>query len=348
MVKILSFAEALEDAHARCDDLTVLLGNGFSIEYDHEKFAYESLAAEATLESLSVSKEELFAQLGTSNFEIIVDKLHTAAIIQSLYGGSNEIISKLKSDATVVRNGLADALAVRHPDSARSLLSEELTHARTFLGNFSRIFTLSYDLLLYWVVNGDDHGIRVPRSDGFEYEDWHQQGPLIWKKKPSQARQRIYFLHGALHLFVKNSRLTKLAYGLGSPIIDTLRTKLEAGEYPLVVTEGTRNEKEARIERSAYLRNSLRRFGEVEGALFMHGFSMSHNDDHILQAVSTAASKVEALYVALHGDRRSTGAKALIARAQAVKADRVANGGANLRLRFYDSSTANAWRDNSI
>lgn len=203
MPHVLTFAEAIEEAREGCGrELAVLLGNGFSIDYDAAVFRYESLAREARLGGLSVAKAELFDTLGTENFEVIIEKLSAAAKLQELYGGDAALTKTLRRDVKVVRNALADVIAKRHPESAQDLSDDEVAHARTFLAHFRRIFSLNYDLLLYWVVNRIavlPHG--VPIRDGFEYPSYKDQSMLVWKSKPSQGPQRVFYLHGALHYF---------------------------------------------------------------------------------------------------------------------------------------------------
>lgn len=346
MTRVMKFDEALKDAKRRSHDLSVLLGNGFSIDYDSGTFTYESLAEEARLSGLTINKEELFESLGSRNFEIVIDNLRAAAKLQRIYSGDEALADTMEADALTVRNGLADTLASRHPDKASVLTDDEVVHARTFLSHFRRIHTLSYDLLLYWVINKEATGVRVPRTDGFEWPTLRDQSRLIWKSKPIRP-QRVFFLHGALHFFVEGRRLTKLKTSYGSSIIDALRERLNALEYPIVVTEGTRTEKEARIERSTYLRTGLRRFGELSGVLFLHGVSMSRNDDHILESIEADSSKFVAIYVSLHGDPASPDARLVIERANEVKERRKKNGGRKLKVKFYSAQSANVWRDNS-
>ncbi|MFK4836942.1 DUF4917 family protein [Microbacterium sp. ZW T2_14] len=345
VTRILTFAEAIADANRKCDSLSVLLGNGFSIAYDSTIFSYESLAEEAELAALSVPKADLFASLSSQNFEVVIDKLNAASSIQRLYGGDPVLADQMAADAVVVRNGLADVLASRHPFNALAVTDEEVRHAREFLTHFLNIYTLSYDLLLYWAVNRSEVGPFVRKRDGFEWPTWKDRSRLIWKRRPTQGPQRVYFLHGALHLFVQDRKLTKLSYNSHGSIVGELRSRLEAGEYPIVVTEGTRLEKEARIERSAYLRTALQRFGLLDGALFIHGVSMSPNDDHVLELIETESSTITALYVGIYGDPDAPSARKVIDRAKEMKRHRRESGGRPLRLRFYDVTSAHVWRD---
>lgn len=343
MVKLLSFEDAVNDArvHARGRP-SVLLGNGFSIDYRPAIFNYDSLAEKAELAGLSVGKAVLFESLGSSNFETVIDRLKVSAALLKVYGSGNKLARAMRQDAKVVRHGLARSLASVHPDSAIELTDDEAEHAGKFLANFQSTFTVNYDLLLYWVVNKTTVP-RVRRRDGFEWPDWHPSTRHVWKANPRVGAQRVFFLHGALHLFPSKGKLTKLVHGQHGRLVDELRRRLDQGKYPLVVTEGTREEKEARIDKSPYLRTALRRFSDTSGALFIHGMSLSENDDHLLEPIEAKESDITALYLGVHG-HPSADADKVIRRARRIKEARSDNGGVSLRLRFYDTSTAHVWR----
>lgn len=345
MVRLLLFKDAVSAAKRKYETLSVLLGNGFSIDYDNALFCYESLANEAALDGLSVPKAELFDQLGTRDFESVIEKLRVAASLHELYGGSSGDADRMRHDAAVVRRGLADVLATRHPDTAFNLTDSEVLHARTFLSHFEHLYSLNYDLLLYWVSIRKGLGPSVSKTDGFAYPQPDDHSCLVWKSRLNRKPQRVHFLHGALHLFVSGNDLTKLRFKDHGSLVFELRKRLAAGEYPLLVTEGTRAEKEERIARSPYLSTAHRRFGATEGALFLHGFSLSPNDNHVLERIESRASDVTALYVGIHGAVDSRPAREVIARAQEIKRNRAQNEGRRLTVRFYSSSSAHVWRD---
>ena len=331
--------EALDDGLVRA----VLLGNGFSMDYDASIFGYDSLAEEAGLSGLSVPKDELFARLGSTNFEVVIDQLRASAKIHDLYGAERAVATAMKRDAKVIQNGLADVLADRHPENTFALSDPQVEHARNFLANFDRIFTLNYDLLLYWVVNRKDVGPRVPYSDGFEWPTAREKGQLFWKRKGSHS-QCIFYLHGALHLFVEDRRVQKLNYKMHGSLVDEMRDRLALGHYPLVVTEGKSEEKVARIERSVYLRTCHERFADLQGALFCHGVSMSPRDDHVFEAIEAEGSEIGSVYVGVRGSIRSGKGRDLAERAELIKERRREVGGRKLRVRFYDANSAHVWR----
>lgn len=332
-----SFEKAVRDAESKSMRRSILLGNGFSIDYDPKTFSYQSLAADAELRGLSVTKKQLFNAVGSQDFEVVVDRLRVAARLARTYGGTLEEARRLRKDARIVRNGLADVLAHRHPRDSLSLSEEEVQCARVFLHGFRDIYTLNYDMLLYWVINRPSARPSIACRDGF----WPAEDGLEWSPKHIQ---RVHYLHGALHYFVEDKRLRKLRYTQHGPIVQEVKSRLRRDEFPLIVTEGSHPEKVKRIRRSSYLRTTLQRFGETQGALFIHGVSMSENDDHVFEKVEAAESKINALYIGIYGTKSGRHARAIMHRSEQMKERRKENGGSNLRIRFYDTATANVWR----
>jgi hypothetical protein len=158
-----------------------------------------------------------------------------------------------------------------------------ITGQSQFLSHFGRIFTLNYDLLLYWAVlqlywavlqrNLSPPAVVV--KDGFGRPGG---GRLTWSQPSRSDEQEIFYLHGAMHYYVDDHQVSKLEVGDGN-IVSQLESNLGAVRYPLVVTEGSRDDKEARIAQSAYLTYCHRRLARLNGALFIHGMAMSETTD---------------------------------------------------------------------
>lgn len=345
---VMTFDAALDDSEKYSSPRNVLLGNGFSIDWRYETFAYRSLFDDATFSGLHVGKDELFGQLSTHDFEVVIESLSTAAELADLYGTEDPYIAdRFREDAQHIRNGLADVLAQRHPNRAQELTFEEVEHARAFLSNFRNIFTVNYDLLLYWVVNRIEAGHPgVSKRDGFEWLTGDGPFDLIWKSKPTQGSQLIFYLHGALHYFraTTDRKLHKLAYSISEPLIDQVRERIEGGEYPRIVTEGRSDEKVAAIERNPYLRHAHDHLRRASGVLFIHGMSLSPNDRHILKLVESPDSEIEALYISVFGDPGDDANEEMMVRARRIPRRRVAEGGPALEIAFYDASSASVWR----
>jgi hypothetical protein len=343
---VVSFVEALEDSETRPGGRNILLGNGFSIAWNSDIFSYGSLYEEADLPNLTTSKSDLFASLETHDFEEVIKYLRSAAKLADTYGADPKLAKRYRRDANIVRRGLSDVIAKRHPANSYDPKDEEVEHARAFLEHFGRIFTLNYDLLLYWVLLRSDGSEYSPqKGDGFEWPTYNNRQTLIWKSSAADRGQRVFYLHGALHYFVgSDSRLHKFSYSSGGTIIDQVRDRIEDGRYPLLVTEGDHKEKVARIERSAYLRYCQQRLNSINGSLFTYGVSFSANDKHIFSTLEEKDNQVEALYVGLYGDPDEEHNEDIIRTARRIKRRRSNNGGRKLSIYFYDAASAHVWR----
>ncbi len=338
MSSLISFADAIADAKRRHAPLSILLGNGFSRAFD-EAFAYSRLRDVAPMTGLAVAKDELFGHAASDDFETVIHNLEHSANLLKLYDPSNSPLrAKLLQDAEFVKSGLVDALTKNHPRSASEIPPAKYGSVRQFLSHFGRVFTLNYDLLLYWAVlqHSSLSQPSVVRKDGFGRPD--PGGPLVWSLPENAGDQEIFYLHGAMHLYIDDGQLRKLENSNGL-IVDQLKTNLEAGKYPLVVTEGSSINKQARIARSAYLTYCHTQLSRSPGALFIHGMAMSENDQHILNRIAKGA--FDALYVGLHG---SPSLNCDMIRAHAEDLVRARNkAGRPTELQFYGAVTAQAW-----
>lgn len=208
--------------------------------------------------------------------------------------------------------------------------------ARSFLSNFSVVFTLNYDLLLYWAINQQTSlSNTTPRDDGFRLRN----NVLTWID-PGRLAQEVFFLHGAMHLYAEDSQTNKLA-GSGGHIIEQVQANLTSGRYPLVVTEGSRANKQARIAVNPYLSHCYNCLERLDGTLFIHGVALSENDQHILDAISDTHSRIKALFVSLFGDESDY--RDVKHRAEGIAVERSRRGGQPLDLHFYQSGTAEVW-----
>jgi hypothetical protein len=338
---VLSFAEALERSAEIHVNRHLLLGNGFSIACRADCFTYGRLLDEADLSRLSVDGLALFASEGTTDFEEIINSLRVAGRMATFYESSDpDLAARLAADADLVKAALADTLARNHPDNVGDIELEEYQRARQFLANFGHIFTVSYDLLLYWALMQEmephfkaDDGFRQDRDEpDADWVRWDSYKPFS---------QNIYYLHGGLHLFEEGPTLKKLTFSrTGIALIEQIRVALDHEAYPLVITEGTSPEKFARIRHNDYLAKGLRSLATCQGSLFIHGHSLATNDAHVFRAVG-AEGKYKALFVSLHGDPDSDDNAAIIRRATEIAAERPP--GKPLAVHFYDAASAAAW-----
>jgi hypothetical protein len=339
MPEILDFAEALANASATTNKQHILLGNGFSIACRPDAFRYDALLDEATFDGSAADITRVFELLGTTDFERVIEVLELSSELATVYGVESELGDKLRNDANVVRDALARVLAARHPDLPYEIEEAEYKACRTFLGRFERIYTLNYDMLLYWAVMQDlepdittDDGFRAPEDEDATYVEWDPYATF--------TTQRLFYLHGSLHLYDSGNEISKITWSrTGIPLVDQIREALSERRYPLIVTEGSSEGKEEKILHNAYLNHAIRSFSSITGALFIHGHSLAANDDHILTRIVNG--RLSHLYVSVHGDPESARNRGLIERAANI-GDRRGNE-APLTLGFYDADSAAPW-----
>jgi hypothetical protein len=339
---ILDFSDALVAATEIHGSRRLLLGNGFSIACRPDCFTYRRLLDEADLSNLSVDGHGLFDAEETTDFEEIINSLRVAARMATFYETSDaDLAARLLQDADVVKDALAVTLARNHPDNVSEIQPAEYAAARHFLGHFDRIFTVNYDLLLYWTLMQEMEP-EITSDDGFRQDhdepeaDWVSWNPYIGGARG----QNVHYLHGGLHLFEEGPTLKKLTFSrTGVALIDQIRDALDREAYPLVVTEGTSTEKHARIRHSDYLSRGLRSLVACSGSIFVHGHSLADNDAHVLRAIGEG--KFKGAFVGVHGNPDTPENLETVRRAEVLARTRPE--GNPLAVHFYDADSASVW-----
>ncbi|MET3904889.1 DUF4917 family protein [Paenarthrobacter sp. 4246] len=345
---MINFDEAIswasDGVEAKC---ALLLGNGFSMAYDSSRFSYGALATLAEdRDLLPPLALKVMKASGNTDFESLMRKLKstvdTLAALDDVVHAAT--INELNANVVAVREALARSIAGLHPERPFEIEEAAYRRVRQFLDRFKTIYTVSYDLLLYWALmqtfddsvndRRSDDGFRDSRIDGDETVLWNIYNPYA---------QNVHYLHGALHLYRGRDGLRKITYiRTQAALIDQVRNQLESGRYPLYVAEGQSAEKIQRINGSAYLSRSLRSLTGRGNGLVVFGHSLDANDDHIFEAV--IRSKVGRIAVSLHGDPDSEGNRAIQRRtADLVVRRQHINPRNPLEYRFFDASSVPLW-----
>jgi hypothetical protein len=333
---LLSFAQALAESEGT--KRRVLLGNGFSRALRDNIFAYGALFERADFGSLSPAARAAFDALGTRDFEKVMTALRNAAILLRVYDtGAPTMPSTLEADADGLRDVLVRAIADSHPAQPREITDHAYAACRIFLAPFEDIYTVNYDLLLYWAQMHEDStelshddGFRTPEAGAAEYVSWDIE------KSDSQS---TFYLHGALHIFDTGAELVKYTWiNTGVRLIDQVREALTTNRFPVFVSEGDSASKLARIRHSDFLSRSFRSFAKIGGALFVYGLSFADNDEHILKLIGRG--KLKTLYVSIYGDPSSTDNQRIIRRAQTLDQGKRK---LPLGVRFFDAQSASVW-----
>lgn len=344
MVAVIHY-DAVREALANFRNHYLLLGNGFSIAVKPDIFTYASLFAHADL-SKAPHLAEVFERLGTQDFEIVIRSLVDAAKVVEIYDAGSPLAKALSDDANLLKDVLVNAIASRHPDRPYDITPDQYAHARVFLSAFGKMFTLNYDVLLYWALMQDEvDDLNIRPDDGFRAPEDEPDAPWVsWQEAQSAT---VYYLHGALHLFDVGSDLVKYTWSRTDiPIVEQIRQSLAEDRYPLFVAEGSSDSKLTKIMHSAYLHKALRGFdgcmNTANAALVVYGHSLAANDGHVLRVI--AKGRVPQIFVSLYGDPGSPGNLEIVQNANALIARRAARRPRDpVRVEYFDAASAKVW-----
>jgi len=318
----------------------VLLGNGFSRACKDDIFAYSALFERADFKRISIFGKKAFGVLKTTDFEIVMDALRQATKLIRLYSPKNKKLSKrLNKDAKGLKEVLVDAIAGSHPSFPADIPTEAYRFCKKFLNRFNRIYTLNYDLLLYWTAMQDEVQPPIKCDDGFRTPDDKTAEYVTWEPE-NTYQQNIYYLHGGLHIFDAGHEIQKYTWvRTGVRLMDQIRSALDNELYPLFVAEGSSSQKLEKIRHSDYLSKAYRSFSAIKDPLFIYGHSLADNDKHFLRLIEKG--KVSQVFVGLHGNPNKESNMKIILRARSLSTQR---GKYNpLSVEFFDSKTAKAW-----
>lgn len=271
---------------------SILIGNGASLNV-WGNFAYGSIydhAVSATSASpLTNSDINLFNSLGTRNFEQVLSSLNTAKIINQALGLNYARITQ-RYDS--IKQSLASAISEVHIPW-RITPNKVLETIRAELLNYKFIYTTNYDLLIYWsIMHQNNPG---PFVDYFFTGEFDTSDTDIF----SNYKRRIHYLHGALHLY-RDSSGTTLKRSAGLSNILNLFGRPYPGHpdaVPLIVSEGTFEDKLSSINQSDYLTFVFNKFAEDQDDIVVFGHSLSNSDLHIVDAMKKRKKRKLAISV---------------------------------------------------
>lgn len=342
---ILTFEQAMHAINS-AKKKHLLLGNGFSISLKPDIFSYGSLYENADF-SAAPHVPALFEALGTKDFEIVIHYLQNAAKVVEVYRPKlRRLAAALRKDAEAIKDALVAAVARRHPDRPYDVTPAQYAACRALLSQFDHIFTLNYDVLLYWaLMQTEVDELQLRPDDGFRHPEDDPSLPYVsWQQSQSAT---VHYLHGALHLFDRGDEITKYTWSkTDKAIVDQIREALDADRFPLFVSEGSSASKRKRILHNAYLHKALRSFeaccNPAGNAIVIFGHSLASNDNHVLRCIAAGAARN--LLVGLYGDPESDGNREVIKKANAISESRMKRRpGSPLQVTFYDAESAKLW-----
>ena len=234
-----------------------------------------------------------------------------------------------------------------HPDCVFSIPQKQNDACALFLKHFcdsgGHIFTTNYDLLLYWVLMRNK---ILNSKDGFgrDRENFHEEfvseeeieySELRWGKYKDE--QNIYYIHGALPLFDTGVDIIKEEYDTQHYLLENINERMNRGEYPIFVTAGNGQEKLTHIMHNQYLSFCYETLSNIEGSLVSFGFNFGKYDEHIIQAINSAAKngkkqfpKLLSIYIGVYSIDDQKYIESI--------ADKF-----KCKVHIFDAKTANVW-----
>lgn len=244
----------------------LLLGNGFSISFDR-CFRYDKLMTNEVADELGIDRNLTF-----------------------------ENAMRIHGDPSSIVDRFIRRISEIHPPY-QMFMTKNIESAMNFLEPFTFLFTLNYDLLLYWLlmrVNATyppTGGRPSTVMDLFS----NVNGQVVFSNKKkyylnSEQRGLALYLHGALHYVkINDTTVKKFTGNYNSSLLEILRNMLSGeqnGLLPNCVTGGTSKQKMYCINNDPYLNHIYYLYlNQCKGNLCTFGWSMNENDSHIYDAI---------------------------------------------------------------
>jgi hypothetical protein len=359
-MKVLTFKDAIKQA-STYNKKNLLLGNGFSIACVPSIFTYSSLLKQADFSKMP-EVEQVFKSLNTQDFEEVVNALEYCSVVLPAYKALPKTAKRIHKHAQKLKEILIQTIAKNHPglpsDIEESKYKACVQFLNNFLGKDETIYSLNYDLLLYWTLmyGLDEKLLNEEPNDGFGKNIDFENGEVevsdfvTWQGDSNAHGQNIHYLHGALHIFERDAEIEKFTWAnTGKPLIEQTREALNDNRFPLFVAEGSNNKKMTKISHSGYLFHSFKSFSQkmktgggkrarTTACLFTYGVSFSENDAHVIKKITSG--NIKHLFVSMYGKPDSKANKKIIKAVKAIKNNRR---NPDFEISYYDAESANVW-----
>ena len=324
MIKLPTYKEIVKDIEKIDGDKNILLGNGFSMGVFDDFFNHQSLINNIS-DEINATNDNLIKLLSNNdvqNIEIALRVMHDSfdclRMMNNIYINIQDVdklIPSIESDITVLKDALIKVFDTLHPEYNSGKEDSFQSCARN-LSIYNRVYTLNYDLILYWVFLKHNESQSVDKlfKDGFSGKHVNDH-LLLWS--PTNNLINITYLHGAIHLVQDaNESICKIIKGKLknesfihlSDIIN--RLKDEPTFNNIIVLEGRTEKKLEVIHRNPYLYRGLSRLGSSSGCFVIYGCSICedagniNNDKHIWERIVN--SKVSKIYIGICHDKPNT------------------------------------------
>ncbi len=336
---------------------SLLVGNGGSMALSNN-FVYKSLYEKATeKENLDQATQHVFSKFynDSHDFERVLYRLWQANYINDLFSVSDEEKQKIKDGYNLIQKALLKAVKDIHPDHRE--LKGQLFLVGKYLSHFKTVFSLNYDLIMYWSMLEYNDQYKNVLKDGFITSDLLIYNSKVFAKnrieilkKPytgNNSATLVFYPHGNLILHRTKSREGKIQGHKASytSILETIADFWEENNsLPLFVSEGTYQEKLEVISSSNYLSYVIHEELPNGGdSLVIYGWGIGKQDTHILEQIARGTYQQIAVSV-YKGNKEDE----QINREVEEIVQRIISTAKNIdedNIKFFDAQSAGCWNN---
>lgn len=263
---------------------SILIGNGASMAV-WPKFGYGSLfdiAKNAPRDGLATDDVQLFTSAGTENFEQVLSELAIAYRINSSLRIRAQVVKERYDSIKVALIAAVRSVHVEWSAVETSIILP----IRTALLRYGSIFSLNYDLLIYWAMNSQ------PSGAGFCDFFWGTANQFdIGNTLVYGGKRAVYFVHGGIHLTRGAGGRSLKRTAAGGSLLSQFDPDITKAESPLFVAEGDSEAKLQAIRRSDYLGFAYMRLAHLRKPMVIFGTGLGSSDAHIARAINSSGIK---------------------------------------------------------
>lgn len=322
------------DIKDRFDGGALILGNGASMAI-HAGFGYSSLREAAEDKGhITPQVADIFRAFDTNDFELVLRRLWEATLVNKALGVEPGRVELAYQQVRAALISTVRDIHISHEDAKR-----HFAPMFQFMKSFDTVFSLNYDLLVYWAMMASQDELGKWFKDGFQKggvfrEDWE----TLRKPFGAGGTTLVFYPHGSL-LTARREDYTEgkltLPPGGGATLLDRILELWETGSAsPLFVSEGTAERKKKSIANSNYLSRVFREALPNPGdSLVIYGWAISEQDEHILAQLRRAGPALRRVAVSVYG-----GSQASAQQAEDALADIGVKG-----VLFFDAESSGCW-----
>lgn len=253
----------------------LILGNGSSIAVS-DKFSYHSLKEYAKQKGfMSNDVKNLFTFYNdTDDFEFILRLVWQATNVNKALNIRDDKTQKIYED---VRNCLIKTIQDIHPKYDE--VKNNIYNISQFIKNFRLIFSLNYDLILYWAMMYSNNQTNYIFKDCFVHSEFDQKFMKFYESDKHVTL--VFYPHGNL-ILAKNKMGGEFKISTNQrdqkSLLDSIFYTWENAECtPLFICEGTSQQKLNAINSTPYLK-------QFSNMLYQYKYSSEINNLFDLQA----------------------------------------------------------------